>query len=258
MILLYITLSILLYGLYKRINNQHKSQPTYPLPNSEETGSLRLKYTRVCAEQLAEKERLLIFPSNLNMHHENGTHSLFCNWGGGLAGAAQDYTKAYQYTLGVPTQAGAPESIDPLLESNPHLYRTMQGSILQIWYLLGAGFTLSLPVRKHHNQDYFKKALCNIKLNEENITVEPSLGGGINQHKSPKCFKFYLKCFKQILKAQKQSFDDTHLSQLKLPTIDSLKSIDKKPYDAFKEGKKAASLNMPFSLIDFSSPSLKS
>ena len=136
-------------------------------------------YTSFCTYNSIEPNKaVFLFPGNAG-HHQQERNLFSIKDGGGLAHVAMLLGRAGYPTLSLPTTG-----MDGFKNSEM-VQRIVNVALADLWFAVGRGFSLVLPVREHLNSMYFSRCL-------PESDYEPSLWGGIQSSANLALADFYL------------------------------------------------------------------
>lgn len=137
-----------------------------------------------------EDGHVLIFPGNKDVHHKPGQKlSTKVIWGGGLAMAAKEVTaEPGKFALSLPT-TGMPAAKD-----KESVHPIAQAAIANLWFAIGAGKTLVLPIREKGLKTYFTESISS----DEGKFYEPSFWGANETTANIALADFYMQHLKII------------------------------------------------------------
>lgn len=136
-------------------------------------------YDLFCVDNnLDPLKSVFLFPGNAG-HHRQERNLFSIKDGGGLAHVAMLLGRAGYATLSLPTTG-----MDCWKRSEMG-QKIVNVAIADLWFAVGRGFSLVLPVREHFNEQYFSRCL-------PDSDYEPSLWGGIQSAANLSLADFYL------------------------------------------------------------------
>lgn len=141
-------------------------------------------FENVCGnEKLDPKRVVFLFPGNASHHQEVTLFTI--KHGDGLAKAAKEIGEAGYPTLSLPTTGMENFALDP------HVKAIVYQAIADIFYAVGQGYSVMLPVRCHEDTTYFDTPLNFIRQNDK--SVEPNFWGGVQLTANKPLAFFYTK-----------------------------------------------------------------
>lgn len=158
-------------------------------------------YKEVCQKNghdPSEKNCVFIFPGNAS-HHLPGTTLFSLKSGGGLAAASAELGKAGYPTLSLPTT-----SMEEWSTNTPQQI-IVHGAIEDLYRAVGAGYHIVLPIRDHHDTDYFEQGLF------PDGDWEPSFWGGIQTAANKELANYYIQCLDDLYRFMDLSVEDRRL-----------------------------------------------
>lgn len=138
---------------------------------------------------IAEEDTVFIFPGNTGHNSQPHQNLYTIKSGGGLARVSNDLGARGLATLSLPTTG-----MNQLSKSKQQAIAAR--AIEDVWFAIGAGFSIALPVRQiqEGGSSYFSEELFS---NDEG-SYEPSFWGGIESSSNKELGDFYLNQLKQI------------------------------------------------------------